>query len=758
MKEKITHYIRVIRKTPPGLLFKMLTLRIKSIISDFYNYMKVKAKGPGLSDDEFIKELKIKDEWNGSVNFLLEHFVNFEFLNNILSNEDKKFLKGNISASEKSKIIEGADKICRHGFNLLGSGEVVVGFSQIPEGFEGNKYEISNVEAKRDGHKKRLIKKLRELFPESLKNVNIDYRPIDWHRDFKSGYRWDESVWYKKIKYGHKPGIDIKIPWEISRSQHLVTLGQAYVLTGEERYVKEYIYQLIDWIENNTIQFGPNWTCTMDVAIRAANWVMSLAYFIDSKHITDRFLFYLIRNIYCHGKHIVNNLEYGSITSNHYLSDISGLFFIASFFKKNIIGRKWLDFSLKELKEEMKKQVYEDGVDFEASTSYHRLVLELFFYPALYAAKDSKENDIDVLLNRAEKYFGEEYIDKLKKMFGFILAAVKPDGTIPQIGDNDNGRLFIFSDDEILDLRYLLVLGTVFFNDSGFKIKEYGFNEGAFWLFGDKGFSKWDELDCLGLSDIGSRDFRDSGFFIMRDNEDYLFSSCGPNGQKDNGGHAHNDKLGFELMLGGENIFVDPGTFIYTPSTGFRNMLRSTSSHNTVTVDREEQNRLKDNSLFSLENDAIVRINKWCSKNEYDFLDAEHYGYKRLNDPVIHRRQITFIKAERLWLIRDILYGKEIHSYELTLQLFKGLDPVINKNTLISRIKTKNIGDLYIVPLDRKDLSLNIEESIYSGSYGSREDAKNIKYTKKSKGNTTFITVISEYKDIGIINKKLKTV
>ncbi|GAG92557.1 unnamed protein product, partial [marine sediment metagenome] len=277
-------------------------------------------------------------------------------------------------------------------------GKVEVSYRLVPRGVKNYFYnmDISNDEELKNVKEK--IKSKVSFLTNSCDNKsnlnyasNIDYEPIDWHIDFKSGYRWDKKTWYKRIKYGHTLGVDIKVPWELSRFQYLIALGQAYVITRDEKYSLEYIYQITDWIENNPPWFGVNWVCTMDVAIRAANLVLSLSFFKNSKLITDKLLFYFTKNIYIHGKHIINNLEYGPITSNHYLSDISGLLFISELFSEFDMGRKWKKFAIKELKKEMAKQVYDDGVDFEASTCYHRLVLELFFYCTLFAIKNSPE-------------------------------------------------------------------------------------------------------------------------------------------------------------------------------------------------------------------------------------------------------------------------------------------------------------------------------------------------------------------------------
>jgi hypothetical protein len=67
---------------------------------------------------------------------------------------------------------------------------------------------------------------------------------IDWHLDFKSGRRWDLAS-SRKIDYAEleRPS-DVKVAWELSRGHHLLTLGQAWVLTGDKSAVVEFQRQV----------------------------------------------------------------------------------------------------------------------------------------------------------------------------------------------------------------------------------------------------------------------------------------------------------------------------------------------------------------------------------------------------------------------------------------------------------------------------------------------------------------------------------
>ena len=68
---------------------------------------------------------------------------------------------------------------------------------------------------------------------------------------------------------------------------------------------------------------------------------------------------------------------------------------------------------------------------------------------------------------------------------------VRPDGSIPKIGDNDSGRTFKLSEADENERRYYLSAGAVLFNRADFKKLSPKFYEEAFWLLGSEGLNKY---------------------------------------------------------------------------------------------------------------------------------------------------------------------------------------------------------------------------------------------------------------------------
>lgn len=297
------------------------------------------------------------------------------------------------------------------------------------------------------------------------------YQPIDWQKDFKSGYRWSERTWYMDIKYAHKPGVDVKIPWELSRMQHLANYAYAFAITeGADKaiYLQEYQNEILDFIAHNPPRFGVNWRCTMDVGIRVANWLMAFDLFSSfGASFNEDFLKAFSNSVYDHALHIINNLEYSpNLTSNHYLSDIGGLIFAASHLESTPVTDAWLAFGMQELISEMKREFHEDGSNFEASTSYHCLSTEIMLFSSAACTRINSERRARIkhydtkIVSKVPKLkpidkqlfdldspliFPENFWKKLLLALEFVANISDEYGHIAQIGDADSGRFFKLS-------------------------------------------------------------------------------------------------------------------------------------------------------------------------------------------------------------------------------------------------------------------------------------------------------------------------
>jgi len=753
--------LKKISSTPIHLLIFKIVHRLALGIRDFFNFKR--AQNLTLSDK--YEKLLLKDSgYQNSrrhgdkydfINSIFKKFFTNECWDRLINSDTRDFIKENLRNGQI--IIKNADLSSRHIFDLLGSGKVKVSYRLKPKGVEKNIYHMSTDEAEIKNHIDKISHKISTIFKSLGKNElkslqDHKYDPIDWHIDFKSGYRWDNKTWYKKIKFGTDQGADIKMPWELSRCYHFLTLGQAYFITRDERYTREFIYQFIDWTESNTVQFGTNWVCTMDVAIRACNWILSFLYFKNSKLISKKFLYEFIKSIYMHGLHIKGNLErdpFGPRT-NHYISNLTGLIYIGKFLGNLKFGGSLLDFAVCELNKEIRHQVYDDGSSFEASTCYHRLVLELFFYPVLFLARLNKDFNGYNFKAVAFKIFGDGYIKKIFKMFEVLKYCLNPNGFMPQIGDNDNGRLHIFSYSRLLDATYLLQMASVFFIENSFKILDFNFagsgkrKDEILWIFGKAGNKIWDDLDGISINSIESYAFLNSGWFISRKNDNFLMVSAGQNGQRGSGGHSHNDKLSFEICINGKNIIVDPGTYLYTASPELRNKFRSTKYHNTVSIDSQEQNRFVEGSLFLLKSDSNVKVKVWESNKRYDFLDAEHYGFTRFKNPIIHRRQIIFDKKNIRIYVRDIIKGKGRHLYEAFFRLSDniGFNQYNNGKSVVFKISGDVNFKLFTPNVNELDFELT--EGWISRGYGEKFKAPVLKYSNEVKAQFESLFIIAE--------------
>jgi uncharacterized heparinase superfamily protein len=479
---------------------------------------------------------------------------------------------------------------------------------------------------------------------------------IDWSRDYRSGVAWPRR-YMRDIEYVNPhDSSDVKVPWELSRLQWLIPAGQAYLLTREERYAEGVRNVLDDWIEANPYAQTVNWSCTMEAALRILSWTWFFQVFHASQAWADRsFRERFLCALYLHGDFTERHIEISDVNGNHCTADAAGLVFAGLFFGEGKDAARWLAKGWALLSEEIGRQVYPDGVDFEASVAYHRLVAELFLLPALYR----RACGLDV---------PPPYRDRLLAMARFAAAYCRPDGSVPLWGDADDARALPLGGQALNDHRYLPGLVGAVWDMPELKLAFGGDPSEILWLLGPAAAESLPR-SARPPRPPSSQAFPDGGFYVMRNDVDHVFVDCGPVGLAGRGGHGHNDCLAFEAVLDGVHLVSDCGAFLYTASFDERNHFRSTAFHNTPRVDGEEINRLDPERLWTLEDDARPEVRRFGTGPDADTFCGAHAGYQRLSPPVTPVRTIILNHREHSLLIRDAFEGSGRHRIEVPLHL-----------------------------------------------------------------------------------------
>ena len=557
---------------------------------------------------------------------------------------------------------------------------------------------------------------------------------IDWTADPVTGAGWPFDH-FTRVPLVVQKGSDVRRVWELNRLHHLTTLGRAYALTGDERFTEEFLIELAYWYEENPPRYGVNWAVAMEPAIRAVNVIAAFQMFGASPLMTDEAVALLLKMLLAHGRFIRSNLEFSHrVTSNHYLSNLIGLYVIAMTIPDFAESSQWASFSAAQLLKELDKQVLSDGVSFEGAIGYHRLVAEMF---ALFFA----------MSHASEIELPTESWGRLEAMFDFTRHYLKPDGAAPMIGDSDDGRLITFKERDPADHTYLMSIAVVLFENEKFKVSSR-IDEEALWWFGDAGRETFEGLPVSDL-EVSSRDFPRAQIFIQRaalSKEDQLYAiiDCGDHGARGRGSHAHSDALSIELFALGHTFLRDPGTFVYTASERWRNRFRSTPYHNTARVDNVEISDIKEGHIFTLGDNVAPQVYHWESDAERDALDAAHFGYMRLPQMVVHRRVVTLEKREGFWVVEDIFSGRGLHQFELFFNFDAGIEVTVSADS--RAIAKGERSALAVVPLSGHAFEAKISTRWVSPRYGTRVPSSGIIYRLNTEAPFENVTLLVPYR------------
>lgn len=543
---------------------------------------------------------------------------------------------------------------------------------------------------------------------------------INWHQDPVNQKQAPLERFYK-IPYLKAEIVgDSKIIWELNRHQHFLTLGQAYQLTRNEKFAREFIQQFYDWQEQNPYPLGINWASALEVAFRSLSWLWARELFTGSSFCSRRFEQHLLAALRRNARFIEHNLSTYFSRNTHLLGEAVALFFTGLLCPqlKQAAAWQWLGWNI--ILQEAEHQVHPDGGYFEQSSYYHTYALDMFLHARVLAV----QNHIAI----------PEHLDRTIEAMMDYLAALTYAGPPPRFGDDDGGRLFDPRRNHGEHLTDPLSTGATLFSRSDWKAAAGGLSEETLWLLGPSGVAEFDALPEV-RPQRASRAFPSTGTYVMAGDGLRLAADAGQFGAG-HCCHSHADALSLTVAADGREWLTDRGTFTYTGSAQWREAFRGTAAHNTVVIDGEDQ--AVPTAPFKWENIPQVRVEHWWTGKSFDLLVASHTGYSRLASPAVHRRTVFFLKP-LFWIVIDTIQGEGEHLLEIN---WHTLDSPTGPGWASLELGGPRHGRFGIVPTSDRLWAVTWMDGWHSMCYGHKQPAPILRCSTRTTLPAEFATLL----------------
>lgn len=490
------------------------------------------------------------------------------------------------------------------------------------------------------------------------RTYRLSWNEMPWSKDWRTGKHWSPGYFRDFTHHAVANAGDVKFPWELSRMGWIIPLLEASALSGDHGYRDCALDGIGSWEEANPIAYTVNWH-PMECAMRILNLALGALIAGVQPTTEAHHVIPLLRQISLNAEFLSRNIEYTRLRSNHYAANLGGLAIAG-----HVLNGYWgsadrlRKYAFRRTPDEILQQFHPDGVQFEGSVAYHRLVTELFLVTALVMGREG------VPMPRDAAY-------RLHKACRFTACYLRPDHLAPNWGDNDGARVLCFERRPIADHRALICLGAEAFEDS-FLRRAGGASAAAAWL-GSKLLAGGEQEDAesVQLLDSDGGYFRKAGILICRSGGTYLFADYGGVGLRGRGGHGHNDTFSFELCLHGQPVVVDPGSPAYTGDLALYDRYRSTASHNTLQVDEEEMAPMP--SIWRIDDDARPRDVVVSSREGVISISGQHGGYRPRGCDLVHERTLELAVRSGRLVCKDTVRGVGRHRITRYLHLAPGV-------------------------------------------------------------------------------------
>lgn len=351
----------------------------------------------------------------------------------------------------------------------------------------------------------------------------------------------------------------------------------------------------------------------------------------------------------------------------------------------------WRSFARKTLIEEIVRQVDADGVGKERATEYQLFILEFFLLAGAlgHIIGDS---------------FPPQYWERLQNMMMFLSMISDRSGNFPMFGDGDSGQVVWLPESASERARALRLPAGC--HDEATPNREL---RSLLLLWGKTPAEI--PLNLVSIPEQSLHRFPHGGYYVLAtdrgsENEMVVVFDASPLGLAPLYAHGHADALSFWLSYGGCEFFIDPGTFCYYTDPAWRAYFRGTAAHNTIRIDGADQSIAA--GPFLWRHVAHCRVERVEENGEFVEVMGVHEGYRRLEDPVLHRRGMRLFKKSRRLLITDHLDCRRPHTAEVRFHF--------SENCQVRQVGPKSFEALN----DDKRLDINLDgrlkPRLYRGS------------------------------------------
>lgn len=497
------------------------------------------------------------------------------------------------------------------------------------------------------------------------------------------------------------PADDQEWAFVLNRHFQLGWLLEAYVSTGDERYVHRLNREIRDWIVQSQPYpkekgKGPLWR-GLEVSFRVEMWSKVFFVLQEDANLQPGTRLLMLMSLRNHAHY----LRHFHSDKNWVTMELSALGLLAAAWPEYAASTKWMEYATQTLEAELDRQVYPDGAQKELSTQYHWISLANF--EQLYDVR-----------RKSEYAVSQSYEAHLVRMYEYLASVVRPNETGPL---NNDGNLRTYAEElsaaadhyERPEWRYVATQGTEgrppargpsrVLPWAGQLVSRSGWTPGAQWSFFDIG--PW------GLA------------------------------------HQHDDKLHLSVHAGGRDLLVDSGQFAYSGAVArqFRAPYSQHSrGHNVVLIDGHGQ------AQGPKEAESPVPVSQAFTMKRYDYGRGTVDHFDGVKGGVEHKRAVLYLR-DQAWVVVDRITTDRPRTVEALWHFHP--DCTVEQEGVSIHTTDEDVGNVRVQAADENwsmDLvkgQLNPHpQGWYSPRYNQYSEATTAVTRRRIDGTATFVWLI----------------